>query len=67
MIHLRGSPIRALMLNVTLAASLDVGVKRGRLALQQCLIVRMADGAIDSLHACSRRVAGGAVIFQRCV
>lgn len=66
-IHLRWPPIYALMLEVTLAASLDVGMKRGRLALQQCLIVRVADGAIDGLHALDRRVAGGAVVFQRSV
>src|SRR5581483_1201800 len=67
MIHFRWPPIRALMLDVALAASLDVGMKRGRLALQQCLIVRMADGAIDGLHTLDRRVTGGAIVFQRSV
>jgi hypothetical protein len=67
MIHLRWPPICAFVLEVALAATLDVGVKRGWLALQQSLIVGMAGGATDGLNALDRRVAGYAVVLQRCV
>ena len=63
MIHLRWPPVYALMFDVALTASLDVGVKRGRLALQQGFIVRMAGNAIDGLHTLDRRVTCSAVIL----
>jgi len=53
------------MFVVALAATAHVGVEGRRLALQERLVIRVADNAVGGLDSFDRRVAGGAVVFQK--
>ena len=55
------------MLEVTFSATLDVRVKSGWLQSEQRFIVSVAGDAISRLDSFYRRVAGGTIVFQKCV
>lgn len=64
-IHFCSARDKPLMLDVAIGARADVGMEGRRLALQECLVVRVADdatGGLDSFDGC---VAGSAVVFQK--
>ena len=64
-IHFRRARDRPLVFEMAGSALGDVGVKGARLALEDSLVVGVADDAVlcfDTLH---RRVARGAVMFQK--
>ena len=55
------------MLEMTRRAALNIGMKRGRLPLKKRSIIGMTDDASAGLNAFDGRVAGRAIIFERCV
>src|SRR6266568_4313051 len=67
MIHLGGARGPSAMFEMTRRTALNIGVKCGRLPLKKRSIVGMADDAFACLNAFDRRVAGTAVVFERCV
>src|SRR6266496_892207 len=64
-IHFGNACDAALMLGVARDAGADLLVKRGRLTLQQRLIVSVAHNAVLRLDAFAGRVAGRAVILEK--
>ena len=64
-IHLRRARHSALMFEMAHGARADVGVKGARLALQDGLVVRVADDAVLRLDSLHRRVASGTVAFEK--
>ncbi len=67
MIHLGWPRGPSAMFEVTRRAALNICMKRGRLPLKKRLIVGMADDAFVRLHSLHRRVAGSAIVFERCM
>ena len=53
------------MLDVAVSARADVGMEGRRLALQERLVVRVADDATGGFNSFDGRVAGSAVVFQK--
>ena len=66
-IHFRRGRHTALVFEMAGGARVDLGVKGGRLALQDGFIVGMAGDTLARIHSFDRRVAGRAIILQRCV
>ncbi len=66
-VHLRQTCTAPPMLQVTLLASADAGVKGGRLTLQYRLVVRMTGNALRRFDSKHGGVAGGAIILERLV
>src|SRR6266542_3666409 len=67
MIHVGGTGSSSAMFEMTRCAALNVRVKCGWLSLKKGSIVGMADDAFACLNSFHRRVAGGAIVFERCV
>jgi hypothetical protein len=67
MIHQSQLFAKTAMFVVALAATAHVGVEGRRLALQERCVVRVADDATGRLDSFDGRVAGSAVVFQKCV
>ena len=67
MIHRSQSFAKTTMFAVALAATAHVGMEGRRLALQERGVIRVADNATGGLDSFAGRVAGGAVVFQKCV
>ena len=65
MVHLRRGRDAALVFEVTGSAFSDVRVEGARLALKNRFVVRVADDAVLRLDAFHRRVARGAVVFEK--
>ena len=64
MVHLRRPRHPPLMLEMAGGARADLGMKGGRLTLEERLVVGMADNAVLRFHSFDRRVAGRAIILQ---
>ena len=64
-IHLRRARDPALMFEMAHGTCADVGVKGARLALQDGLVVGVADNAVFCLDTFDRRVTRGAVAFEK--
>ena len=64
-IHLRRARDSALVFEMAHGTRADVAVKGARLALQKGFVVRVAEGAVLRLDAFHRRVARGAVVFEK--
>ena len=64
-IHFCRAGDSALVFEMTGGAGGDVGVKGGGLALEERCVVGVADDAVFRLHAFHRRMAGGAVVFEK--
>lgn len=67
MIHIRCPRASAAVFEVARGAALNVRMKRCWLALKERSIVGVADDAFCCFNAFDRRVAGRAIILQRCV
>ena len=65
MIHIGGTGSSSAMFEMTRCAALNVRVKCGWLSLKKGSIVGMADDAFACLNSFHRRVAGGAIVFER--
>src|SRR5260370_33773987 len=63
-VHRRRRSFASLVLRVTFSTATHAAVKRSWLALEEGLVVGVADGAIRRLDALYRGVAGGAIVLQ---
>ena len=63
-VHAPQIGISALMLDVALGALLDLGMKRGRLALNECSVVGVASDALRIVGTLDCRMAGGAIALK---
>ena len=66
-IHFRRGRHATLVFKMAGGARIDLGVKGGRLALQDIFIVGVAGDALVRIYSLDRRVAGRAIILQGCV
>jgi len=55
------------MFDVAISTRADVRVEGRRLALQECLVIRVTDNATGGLDSFDGCVAGSAIVFQKCV
>ena len=65
MIHHRGHPQTALVLQMTTAANLNVAVKRGGRALQQRRLIRVTGNAFSGINTDDGSVARSALIGEK--
>ena len=66
-IHFRCARDTSLVFEMAVSARGDVGVKGARLALEDGLVVRVADDAVLCLDALHRRMTCGAVVCEKSV
>jgi len=63
-VHVGRTVIDALVLQMTLCAATDTGVKRSWLPLQNRLVVGVANDALGRFDATDRRMTSGTIVFQ---